>query len=94
MLFLWLKVATLVRELRLELDRLLQDKIESPSMDLATCPRGSKIIQTIVRLVTTQWHLKLIPSVVGAAGQGLISLMIFHSKFRFDGIFVLLSYSL
>ncbi|XP_054976851.1 putative ATP-dependent RNA helicase DHX57 [Sorex araneus] len=48
------QVAELVRELRGELDQLLQDKIRRPSMDLCACPRGSRIISTIVKLVTTQ----------------------------------------
>lgn len=48
------QVAELVKELRCELDQLLQDKIKNPSMDLCTCPRGSRIISTIVKLVTTQ----------------------------------------
>ncbi|KAK3093635.1 hypothetical protein FSP39_018307, partial [Pinctada imbricata] len=48
------KVAELVRELRMELDQLLSDKIKNPHMDLCTCPKGSKIIDTIVKLITTQ----------------------------------------
>ncbi|XP_044519206.1 putative ATP-dependent RNA helicase DHX57 [Gracilinanus agilis] len=48
------QVAELVKELRCELDQLLQDKIKNPSMDLCTCPRGSRIISMIVKLVTTQ----------------------------------------
>ncbi|KAM4867979.1 putative ATP-dependent RNA helicase DHX57 isoform 1-T1 [Thomomys bottae] len=48
------QVAELVKELRCELDHLLQDKIKTPSIDLCTCPRGSRIISTIVKLVTTQ----------------------------------------
>lgn len=48
------QIAELVRELRLELDHLLEDKILNPHMDLCTCPRGSKIIDTIVKLITTQ----------------------------------------
>lgn len=48
------QVAELVRELRLELDQLLSDKIQNPHLDLCTCPRGSKIIYTIVKLITTQ----------------------------------------
>nr|KAG5714408.1 hypothetical protein BaRGS_006854 [Batillaria attramentaria] len=48
------KVAELLKELRLELDKLLEDKISNPNMDLATCPRGSRIISTIVTLITTQ----------------------------------------
>ncbi|KAK7487044.1 hypothetical protein BaRGS_00021714, partial [Batillaria attramentaria] len=34
------QVAELLKELRLELDKLLEDKISNPNMDLATCPRG------------------------------------------------------
>jgi len=49
------QIAELVREIRLELDQLLADKIENPEMDLCTCPRGSRIISTIVKLITTQW---------------------------------------
>ncbi|KAM4570366.1 putative ATP-dependent RNA helicase DHX57 isoform 2-T2 [Odontesthes bonariensis] len=48
------QVAELVKELRWELDQLLEDKIRSPSMDLCSCPRGSRIIHMIVHLVTTQ----------------------------------------
>ncbi|KAM5163335.1 putative ATP-dependent RNA helicase DHX57 isoform 2-T2 [Mantella aurantiaca] len=48
------QIAELVKELRSELDQLLQDKIKNPTMDLRTCPRGSRIIAMIVKLVTTQ----------------------------------------
>nr|XP_028580810.1 putative ATP-dependent RNA helicase DHX57 [Podarcis muralis]XP_028580811.1 putative ATP-dependent RNA helicase DHX57 [Podarcis muralis] len=48
------QVAELVKELRCELDQLLQDKVKNPSIDLCTCPRGSRIISMIVKLVTTQ----------------------------------------
>ncbi|XP_061570302.1 putative ATP-dependent RNA helicase DHX57 [Cololabis saira] len=48
------QVAELVKELRWELDKLLEDKIRSPSMDLCSCPRGSRIIDMIVHLITTQ----------------------------------------
>ncbi|KAM9317170.1 putative ATP-dependent RNA helicase DHX57 [Gastrophryne carolinensis] len=48
------QIAELVKELRCELDQLLQDKIKNPTMDLCTCPRGSRIIAMIVKLVTTQ----------------------------------------
>lgn len=48
------QIAQLLQQLRLELDQLLQDKIKSPNMNLSTCPRGSKIIDTIVKLLTTQ----------------------------------------
>ncbi|KAF5910256.1 putative ATP-dependent RNA helicase DHX57 [Clarias magur] len=41
------EVAELVKELRWELDQLLEEKIKNPSMDLITCPRGSRIIHTI-----------------------------------------------
>ncbi|XP_068572950.1 putative ATP-dependent RNA helicase DHX57 [Cebidichthys violaceus] len=48
------QVAELVKELRWELDQLLEDKIRNPSMDLCSCPRGSRIIHMIVHLVSTQ----------------------------------------
>ncbi|KAM4523457.1 putative ATP-dependent RNA helicase DHX57 [Fundulus diaphanus] len=48
------QVAELVKELRWELDLLLEDKIKNPSMDLCSCPRGSRIIRMIVHLITTQ----------------------------------------
>ncbi|KAM8884775.1 putative ATP-dependent RNA helicase DHX57 isoform 1-T2 [Synchiropus picturatus] len=48
------QVAELVKELRWELDQLLEDKIRNPLMDLSSCPRGSRIIDMIVRLVSTQ----------------------------------------
>uniref|UniRef100_A0A1A8UE18 Putative ATP-dependent RNA helicase DHX57 n=1 Tax=Nothobranchius furzeri TaxID=105023 RepID=A0A1A8UE18_NOTFU len=48
------QVAELVKELRWELDQLLEDKIRNPSMDLCSCPRGSRIIRMIVHLITTQ----------------------------------------
>uniref|UniRef100_A0A8C5GH96 Putative ATP-dependent RNA helicase DHX57 n=1 Tax=Gouania willdenowi TaxID=441366 RepID=A0A8C5GH96_GOUWI len=46
------QVAALVKELRWELDELLEDKIRNPNIDL--CPRESRIIQMIVHLITTQ----------------------------------------
>lgn len=48
------QVAELVSELRYELDQLLEDKIRNPSVDLCSCPRGSRIIHMIVHLVSTQ----------------------------------------
>lgn len=48
------QVAELVKELRWELDQLLEDKIRKPSMDLCSCPRGSRIIHMIVHLISTQ----------------------------------------
>jgi len=49
-----LQIATLVQDLRKELDRLLENKIENPSLDLMSCARGSRIIDAIVRLISTQ----------------------------------------
>ncbi|KAF6732859.1 putative ATP-dependent RNA helicase DHX57 [Oryzias melastigma] len=48
------QVAELMKGLRWELDRLLEDKIKNPSMDLCSCPRGSRIIHMIVHLISTQ----------------------------------------
>ncbi|XP_041352034.1 putative ATP-dependent RNA helicase DHX57 [Gigantopelta aegis] len=48
------EIAELVKELKGELDQLLADKISQPNMDLCTCPRGSRIIDTIVTLITSQ----------------------------------------
>ncbi|CAL1548512.1 unnamed protein product [Lymnaea stagnalis] len=48
------QVAELVKDLRFELDQLLSDKISQPDMDLLTCPRGSKIINCIVDLISSQ----------------------------------------
>lgn len=48
------QVAELVKELRWELDQLLEDKIRNPVMDLCNCPRGSRIIHMIVHLISTQ----------------------------------------
>ena len=53
-LFVLFQVATLVRDLRKELDRILENKIENPSFDLMSCERGSRIIDVIVRLISTQ----------------------------------------
>ena len=49
-----LQVATLVQDLRKELDRILENKIENPSLDLMSCARESRIIDAIVRLISTQ----------------------------------------
>jgi len=46
--------AQMMRQLRGELDQLLEDKISQPDLDLLTCPRGSKIIHCIVSLITSQ----------------------------------------
>ena len=50
----FLQIATLIQDLRKELDRLLENKIENPSLDLTSCARESRIIDTIVRLISTQ----------------------------------------
>ncbi|XP_064621431.1 putative ATP-dependent RNA helicase DHX57 [Lineus longissimus] len=49
-----LQVAELIRELRQELDQMLEDKIENPDIDLCLCTKGSMIISAIIKLVTTQ----------------------------------------
>eukprot|EP00092_Neocalanus_flemingeri_P073805 GFUD01091162.1.p1 GENE.GFUD01091162.1~~GFUD01091162.1.p1 ORF type:complete len:1281 (+),score=425.03 GFUD01091162.1:331-4173(+) len=48
------QIAELLKEMRLELDNVLEDKISSPNTDLMTDPRGSAIIKTIVRLISTE----------------------------------------
>ncbi|KAM9845045.1 putative ATP-dependent RNA helicase DHX57 [Aulostomus maculatus] len=48
------QVAQLIQTLRFELDHLLEDKIRKPSMDLSSCPRGSRILNTVVQLISTQ----------------------------------------
>ncbi|XP_013786196.1 putative ATP-dependent RNA helicase DHX57 [Limulus polyphemus] len=47
-------VAGLICELKSELSQLLKDKIEDPSIDLCTCPRGHKIITTIMTVLSTE----------------------------------------
>ena len=47
-------IAELLKEMRLELDSLLEEKISSPEMDLLASPRGSAVIKTIVRLISTE----------------------------------------
>ncbi|KAF0286786.1 putative ATP-dependent RNA helicase DHX57 [Amphibalanus amphitrite] len=51
---LWRQIAALLKELRGELDRLLGEKIENPTLDLAACPRGQRVIAAIVTLVTAE----------------------------------------
>jgi len=48
------QIAELLKEMRLELDNVLEDKISFPDTDLMTDPRGSAIIRTIVRLISTE----------------------------------------
>jgi ATP-dependent RNA helicase DHX57 len=40
--------------MRLELDRLLEEKITNPSLDLVSYPRGKLIIDTTVKLISTE----------------------------------------
>merc|ERR1712025_263270 len=48
------QIAELLKEMRIELDNVLEEKISSPNTDLMTDPRGSAIIKTIVRLISTE----------------------------------------
>ena len=47
-------IAELLKDMRYELDQLLAQKIENPSMDLLTDPRGNEIITTIVSLISKE----------------------------------------
>jgi ATP-dependent RNA helicase DHX57 len=47
-------VAEYLKEMRLELDRLMEEKIAQPTLDLITYPRGKLIIDTIVKLISTE----------------------------------------
>ncbi|XP_037072381.1 putative ATP-dependent RNA helicase DHX57 [Pollicipes pollicipes] len=47
-------IAALLKELRGELDRLLAEKIETPALDLAACPRSRRVIATIVSLLMSE----------------------------------------
>lgn len=40
--------------MRIELDNILEEKIASPQLDLMTDKRGSIIIKTITRLLSTE----------------------------------------
>ena len=40
--------------MRIELDNILEEKIASPNLDLMTDKRGSIIIKTIIRLLSTE----------------------------------------
>lgn len=40
--------------MRIELDNILEEKIASPQLDLMTDKRGSVIIKTITRLLSTE----------------------------------------
>ncbi len=48
------KIAELLKEIRLELDRVLEEKIENPGIDLLTYPRGRLVIDTIVNVISTE----------------------------------------
>lgn len=43
-----------VQEMRIELDSVLEEKITAPQSDLLTDKRGSVIIRTIIRLISTE----------------------------------------
>ena len=43
-----------IKEIRVELDNLLLEKIASPNLDLMTDRRGSIIIKTITKILTTE----------------------------------------
>lgn len=40
--------------MRVEMDRMLEEKIATPNLDLITDKRGSIIIKTIIRLLSTE----------------------------------------
>ncbi|XP_068681408.1 putative ATP-dependent RNA helicase DHX57 isoform X2 [Montipora foliosa] len=48
------QIATLLQDLRMELDRLLESKIENPGSDNTNCEQSSTIINAIVQLISTQ----------------------------------------
>jgi len=48
------KVYIFFKEIRVELDNLLLEKIASPNLDLMTDRRGSIIIKTITKILTTE----------------------------------------
>ena len=48
------KVAECLKEMRLELDRLLEEKIKDPSIDLSLYARGKLVINTLVALLSKE----------------------------------------
>ena len=44
----------LLKEMRVEMDHMLEEKIATPNLDLMTDKRGSIIIKTIIRLLSTE----------------------------------------
>jgi ATP-dependent RNA helicase DHX57 len=47
-------VAEYLKEMRLELEQLMEEKISNPKLDLVSYPRGKLIIDTIVKLISTE----------------------------------------
>jgi len=47
-------IAELLKEMRVEMDHMLEEKIATPNLDLMTDKRGSIIIKTIIRLLSTE----------------------------------------
>ncbi len=57
----WIKVVThthriaeLLKDVRAELEQILEEKIADPSINLLTYPKGRLVISTIVNLLTTE----------------------------------------
>ena len=48
-------IAECLKEMRRELDQLLEEKIANPDLDLTTNVKGKLIIDTIVKLVQKEW---------------------------------------
>lgn len=48
------KIAELLKEMRSELDAVLEEKITDPTIDLLTYPKGKLVISTIVNLISTE----------------------------------------
>ncbi len=48
------KIAELLKDMRAELDQILEEKIADPTIDLLEYPKGKLVISTIVNLITTE----------------------------------------
>ena len=48
------KIAELLKDIRQELDDILEEKIRNPTLDLMTYPKGKLVISTIVNLITIE----------------------------------------
>lgn len=48
------KIAELLKEIRFELDLILQEKIKDPSLNLVTYARGKLVIDTIVAVISKE----------------------------------------